>query len=101
MSSRDTLETEHKSVRELAFFLLSFAAFWILAVVVIWKLGLVPEPLRKWPRNAIWLGASLVWIARRRPPSATQWLGLRPISLRQLSLTVAGFVSILGWNWLR
>src|SRR6516162_1659307 len=30
-----------------------------------------------------------------------EWLGLWPISLRKFGLAVAGFVSILGWNWLR
>jgi membrane protease YdiL (CAAX protease family) len=97
----DESSVRRGSVRDVLIFFIGFAAVWTADVVLVWRLELVPEPLRPWLRTALWIGAVAVWIAWQRPPAPWKWLGLAPITPRQLASTLAAFAVIFGWNLVR
>ena len=90
-----------RAIRDLAIFVIGFFAIWTADVIVAWRLGLVPEPLRQWLRAALWIGAVAVWIGWQRPPAPVRWLGLAPVSVAQAATALIAFVSILCGNLLR
>jgi membrane protease YdiL (CAAX protease family) len=89
------------SLADVAIFLAGFGIIWTLFVIVVWKLGALPELARPWFRTALWLGAVLVWIAWQRPAAPLSWLGLSPLDRRSSAVTVAAFVILIAWNLLR
>jgi len=88
-------------LRDLAIFVLAFAAVWTADVILAWRLGLVPEAARAWLRAVLWIGAAGVWILWQRPPAPTRWLGLAPFGLRAAVWASLAFVSIFAGNLLR
>ena len=80
---------------------LGFMAIWTIAVVAVWKLGLLPEPGRRWFRTTAWIGAVVIWIVWQRPPSPAKWLGLLPVRPRELALAMIAFSGLFGWNFFR
>lgn len=96
-----TPDAVRRSIRDLAIFAVAFAAAWTADVIVVWRLGLVPEPLRQWLRTVLWIGAAGAWIAWQRPPAAARWLGLAPVSRGQAATALVAFVSIFAGNVVR
>ena len=90
-----------RPLRDLVIFVVGFAAVWTADVVVAWRLGLVPEPLRPWLRAAIWVGAVAIWIRWQRTSAPCRWLGLAPLSLGQAATALIAFASIFCGNLLR
>ena len=88
-------------IRDLAIFVIAFAAVWTADVIVAWRLDLVSEPLRPWLRAVIWIGAVAVWIRWQRIPAPMRWLGLAPISGGQAAGALIAFASIFCGNLLR
>jgi membrane protease YdiL (CAAX protease family) len=89
------------SLRDLVVFYLGFMAIWTVAVLAVWKLGLLPEPERRWFRTTAWIGAVVIWIVWQRPPSPAKWLGLLPVRPREVALAIIAFSVIFGWNFLQ
>lgn len=87
--------------RDLAIFFVGFILAWTLCVVAVWKFGILPEPVRPWFRNTFWIGAIAIWLIWRRQPAPLRWLGLWPISAKNIALTSGAFIFILAWNALR
>lgn len=94
-------ERSQSSLKEVAIAFTAFAAVWTLYVVLTWNLNLLPEAVRPWFRAIIWLAATFAWTAWVRPTAPCKWLGLSPITLRQLWLTLVVFAVIAGWNLVR
>jgi membrane protease YdiL (CAAX protease family) len=88
-------------MRDLALFVIGFAAIWTADVILAWRLGLLPEPLRPWLRAALWIGAAIVWVRWQRTPAPVRWLGLAPVGLGQAMTAVMAFASIFAGNLLR
>jgi membrane protease YdiL (CAAX protease family) len=88
-------------IRDLAIFVVGFAAGWTADVIVAWRLELVPEPLRPWLRAALWIGAAALWIRWQRTPAPARWLGLAPVSGGQAACALIAFASIFCGNLLR
>jgi len=88
-------------IRDLAIFVVVFAAVWTADVIVAWRLGMVPESLRPWLRAVIWIGAVAVWVRWQRTPAPARWLGLAPISGGQAACALIAFASIVCGNLLR
>ena len=90
-----------RPLRDLAIFVVVFAAVWTIDVIVAWRLALVPELLRPWLRGLIWVGAVAIWIRWQRIPAPCRWLGLAPLSLGQAAVAFLAFASIFCGNLLR
>ncbi|HUI97606.1 MAG TPA: type II CAAX endopeptidase family protein [Xanthobacteraceae bacterium] len=95
------LDAARRPLRDLAIFVIGFAAMWTADVILAWRLGLLPEPARPWLRTALWIGAVGVWIGWQRIPAPARWLGLAPVSRGQAICAVIAFASIIAGNVLR
>jgi membrane protease YdiL (CAAX protease family) len=96
-----SLNEARRPIRDLALFVIAFAAVWTADVIVAWHLELVPELLRPWLRAALWIGAVWAWLGWQRMPAPAKWLGLAPVSRGQAACALIAFASIFCGNLLR
>jgi len=88
-------------LRDLAIFVVGFAAVWTADVILVWRLALLPEPLRPWLRAALWIGAAGIWVLWQRTTAPVRWLGLAPVRRGQAACAAIAFASIFAGNILR
>jgi membrane protease YdiL (CAAX protease family) len=100
-SSMGSLNKARGRLRDLAIFVIAFAAVWTADVIVAWRLELVPEVLRAPLRAVLWIGAVAVWVRWQRTPPPARWLGLAPVSRGQAACALIAFASIFCGNLLR
>ncbi|MCX8570988.1 MULTISPECIES: type II CAAX endopeptidase family protein [Hyphomicrobiales] len=93
--------SDTRSIGPLVLFVAIFAAGWTASVVLVWQLGLLPEPARPWYRTLYWCVAVIVWLWWQRPQEPGNWLGLAPVTARVGAFTALAFAIVLGWNVLR
>jgi membrane protease YdiL (CAAX protease family) len=96
-----TPDAARRPIRDLALFVIGFAAVWTVDVILAWRLALVPDPLRPWLRTVLWIGAVGVWLAWQRIPAPVRWLGLAPVSRGQAATACIAFASIFAGNLMR
>ncbi len=88
-------------LRDLAIFVVVFFVLWSVAIALIWKENGISEPFRPWLRTVLWISAVIAWVAWQQIPRPGNWLGLVPISAREMACSVGAFAIIFGWNELR
>ncbi|MEO6394679.1 MAG: type II CAAX endopeptidase family protein [Devosia sp.] len=90
-----------KSAARSVIFVSSFLFLWTVAVVVVWRVGALPDEWRPVFRALFWFGAVGGWLIWTRPQRPHDWLGLWPFRPSTVVLTVAAFVIVIWWNVFR
>jgi membrane protease YdiL (CAAX protease family) len=99
--SHEIAPSHSRPFHELVRFTVAFFLCWSASVLLVWKLGLLPEAARPWYRTAVWVGAASLWVWWQRPPRPLAWLGLDRPSKTAALTAVGAFVGILAWNAFR